>query len=503
MTVERSTALLLEALLSALGPDEPISSQRLIELIQGELQEEPRPLAHLLELGMRLPSGLFYAEAIWMLQEVPSGLAPLSEGSDWYPMGQSLALSCGTGSDTLMQTLRDLGVYGWALQSIHEKLTDREISVQRLAEPLGPESCVELSSLFEVEPELLERLDAVAPGLREDLLRSADFPFDASVHVHPDVRPAHQIAVGRAIAERLLERTPAGEFYLALSDAPILGEHVSPYLRDLGFAISTWGLENPESLSVHGLYEALNDHSETPDDELNALVLRDLHRMHPNLVAERRTQEATQGLYLEERAGLTYGFAELERLDAPDETVISEEGRGTLVLLEGGTRSILLGALAALLDSERVKGIAMALSAGFDDAEPIIPKGVISEEDGLPLSCEPLVEQAGQLGLQVRVVDCLSVREGSPSSRLALSCLRHVRRAQTLERLAPEARVFLAFFSKENQGYPRVLTRAMTGIHLGKVMLSALLGDGSQGETEPSKPSTSGGSSRFQVRLRA
>ncbi len=448
-----------------------------------------------------LPTGFVHAERIYVLEEPPPDLRPLAPDSPWYAAERSLVVALSRAPFSLEALLDRIGRYGRVAQAIHDRLAAEPALVERLdAGALDPLDATELAMRLEAAPSTFASVEQKAPGLLADVAAMARRLFDPEVQVHADLTPAGQAARGRAIAEAMLHRAAPGTFRLLVSDDRATIELLSPYTRDLGHALYTWSLENPEAIRTRGLVDAIREAPEAPDDDLAALIVPDLFRVAPELLEERRTQESTQGLWLQDVLGTAHGVADVAALDDPDPLVFERPKEGSLLVLAGGAPTVLLTATRALLESGRVLGFAGVFGATLDADLTVIPSALISADDGVRFSTTAdLVALAEQHDLAITNAGPVPVGHEQGASPLALWICEAIRRARILGSLEPDAPVFCLLHPRRGGG----LRRAKCSVRASRLALLALLGERSQKGTPRRKPPKSEGSGRITRRFRA
>ena len=456
-------------------------------------------LEDLLVLSRRLPTGLIHAESIWALESRPSDLVPLAEGSAWSAMDRSLVVEIPSLGGDLASVLIDLGRYRLAAAVLRARLADRPELIEALQGELTPALSTQLAMLLETPVAEIEAIDRRAPHLRSDLAWMARQEFAPPVHLHDDVRPDRLAERGERIATELLARLPRGDFWLLLADHPAPIELVSPYVRDLGHALFRWGLENSDRLRTFGLLQALQDREEAPDGDLAALVVPDLFRSMPGLLEERRSNEATQGLHLEDRQGTIFGWADVGRLAAPDRRAVPEGTEGTLAILCRGAPETMVAASRCLVSSGRVAGIAHLLHADVR-ADVVVASTIATHDDGFQLAAAPLlIERANELDLPVHAVDTF---EDPPD--LLVKLLRVVRRARVRNELADSAMIFSLMTPRLPDGATPTLKGRLAALSAARLALATMTSTpSSRDRTLASKSSTSGQKPSFQRRFRA
>ncbi len=486
-----------------LADREALEVGALVEVLLDDPALAAPTLEGFLKLSARLPSGLVHAEGLWALPRAPASLAPLAPGSAWYAMERALLVVLPPHEPRLLQLLTDLGRYAHFAAWVAERLGGRDDLVEHLLAPtLTPEAAAAIAHALDCDPVRLQSLDALAPGLREDLGWMARLGFSVTVHLHAEVRPAHLAAGGARLAERLLGRLPAGPFMLAVGDGPALVEHLSPYLRDLAPALAAWARENPGAVAP-GVAEALLD-AGTPDLDDLALVIPDLFRVAPELLEERRAAEASQGLFLTDEAGGAFGHAELSRLAAPDERALARAREGALLVLAGGPEAFRLAAARHALESGRVVGVLAVLGAALDAGGPVVADGLLEDEDGIELGgAELLLEHAERLGIAAQRAGPLEVETEVGAPVLAARLFGAVRRARLLGRLPADAPALLVLHPTRADTSPPARWVGRAELDAARLGLATLLGAPREGPPADRKSAAFTGASRVTRRLRA
>jgi hypothetical protein len=446
---------------------------------------ESTELPQLIQLGTRLPSGLIHAEEIWIVHEAPPGLAPLAPESPWYAMDRSLVAVIPPGRRALIGLLTDLAQYQLCAAAAAVRLQDRDDLIDALyGDSLEAAASTELAVLLRSPLDLVGMLDRRAPGLRSDLAGMARQSFDPRLYIHASLHPHRLKSKGLRLAEGLLARLPQGSFRLAVSDGTMLIEHLSPYVRDLGYALTAWGLENMSSLRTAGLADALAEGLERPSTDLAALVVQDLVTIAPDLVDERRRAEQTAGLHLWDDEGIVLGFADLGRLALPDEAAIAKNASGILAIVAGGADEILLEATRVLLESGRVTALSCVLSSALDVSVPILPDALLTLSDGIPVgAAADLADRANRLAIGVRRIGSIAVDESQGAPVLAAEILGQARRAQARGRLPREAPAFPVLYARPKPGAVAPLEVRLTEVAAGRLALAFL---SSQEDPSPS-----------------
>ncbi|MCK6549083.1 hypothetical protein L6R52_24785, partial [Myxococcota bacterium] len=146
-------------------------------------------LAALVELGTRLPSGLVYAEGVWIVAEPPPGIEPLAAGSRWFAVERSLAIVMPPNRSRLVALLVDLARHHAIAARVLRDLGPRTDLVQALLAPeLAPTVAAELAVLLDAPPSLVAELDLRAPGLRTELAVMATRAYEPVVRLHAALR---------------------------------------------------------------------------------------------------------------------------------------------------------------------------------------------------------------------------------------------------------------------------------------------------------------------------
>ncbi|MCB9647319.1 MAG: hypothetical protein H6730_12075 [Deltaproteobacteria bacterium] len=454
------------------------------------VEAAPR-LARLVRVAERLPGGLAYARRITFVPDPPPFLSPLSPGSPWHALGDGLVVAVGGDPARMDAVLQDLVAYqelAWTLRGL----------------PPGPSAQATLALAERLEASLaqLEALGLQSPGLAADLQVLAAGAFDPEIRIHPQLLPERQAEAGARIAQGLLDRIPAGRFYLLVSEGRAPLDLLSPYAADLGHSLYQWGLEHPDALEVRGLVDALAATQGAPDRDLAALVAQRLARWPAEgLLEERRDNEAGQGLWLEDGFGATWGVADLVRLAAPDPGAIRGEPFGVLAVVAGGGPALREAATGHLAASGRLEAVALVGHAPLDGVEPVVPDALTWDQDGVRLELAPaLVRFAARHQLAARRVGTLT-RAGGPTPVARL--LGQLRRARVAGLLDPTVKEVVVLAPQASQGGRRDVPKARVELAAGRLALAALLDpDLAPAQVGP-KPLTSSGDSRVSRRFRA
>ena len=431
-------------LAALLGPPEP-----------GDL------LRQLIDLGARLPRGLIHAEAVHIRAEAPHERLPLAPSSAWYAVDQDLVVVVDTdGPDAVEALLADLADYAKVSAAVAEAGRTDPALVDAAQSDYNADTLRLLAALGTTE-EAWRSLDARAPGLRDDLAVLLRQPFAAPIHLHPHVRPSWLAEAGGAWAAELRASCPVVRPWIIATEGPEAVDLLSPYVRDLTSALGQWAVENPDLIRVPGLRDAW---TEAPDEDLAAMVVPDLLRSASDLNRERRDNERTQGLFLEDRLGVQAGFVELERLAAPDRLAVPEGTRGGALVAAGGPRPVWLAMVRAWL-SEPFAGLATVLSAGTQGSTPVIPEVVADARDAFLLPGTPeLLTDAASLGIDVTTAPVLEL-DGRWSTA-AVDMLGQIRRGQLCGALDDDTPVYAAFTSARRGA-------SLRSIELGRAALNA------------------------------
>lgn len=433
-------------------------------------------LGRLFELSTRLPAGLIHVRSIGILSDRPEGLEPLAEGSPWYAIEDRVMCVVQKRKSTVKKLVTDLAMYFLIASHYGEVLSLRPDLIEALvSEELTPESAAELALALDAPPSLVFQMDRRVPTLRHDLAAMAVRAFAPSVHVHASLRTPHMRVRGARLGRDLLARLPQGQLRLLICDSPSPIEHLSPYVRDLGFALSAWGLENEALLTTPGLSEALRAAQERASVDLAALVVPDLFLHAPDLVRERREAEATAGLYLADDDDVIFGFAELSKLALPDEVAVSKEASGTVAILASSSEPLLIEAAHELIDSGRVQAISLVLAASLDAPGIIIADAIATERDGVAIArVNELVDRAQKLSVEVHRPGCLVVDDERGAPALAFELIARTRRARALGRLSEEVPIFPLLYPVSRGEAFQPLSVKIRELDAGRVAVSLL-----------------------------
>jgi hypothetical protein len=443
-------------------------------------------LADLVDLSKRLPSGLIHAESIWILEQRPAGLAPLAEGSAWSAMDRSLVVEVSSAGD-LFGLLLDLGRYHLAARAVRARLGGRDALVDALASgSLDPLGLAEIAVVLEAPPDDVARME---PAIAIDVAAMARSDFEPAIHVHDDARPDRQRERGARLAEELIARLPEGPFALLIADTTAPIELLSPYVRDLSHALSRWGIENPARIRTFGLVDALRAQKGSADPDLAALVVPDLMAVAPELLAERRSNEATQGLFLDDGRGTLVGYAELGRLDGPDRSVVAADASGTLVVAVARRSEIVEAILDRVLETRRVSGVANVGSADVR-SDVVIARTMASDDDGFLLGgADTLIAKAAELGVAAHVTERLA---RPPDALLRIS--RRVRLARVRGELDDPnggARpVLTVLYPRLPEGVSPTIRGRSAALVAARLVLAALLDPPPESGGDPKIPTS-------------
>ena len=468
-------------------------------LARAPLPDLQDPLSVLLELGERLPTGLVHCERILLVPDPPHGLERLSPRSRWFAQGRTLIAHLDRAGQMVERTLFDLGRYHRAARAIGERLRGRDALLEAIAsdapEPLARAVLVEGLG---TSPLRIER--TVNLGLVGDLREMAGRRFDPEVRIHSDLCPRKQAERGTRLARALLGRLPPGQFHLLISDSTAAIELLSPFVRDVGHALYAWSRENPDAIHLPGLADRLEQTPDEPEADLAGLVVSDLFMRAPELLDERREQEATQGLHLEDSSGVAHGFAELTRLADPDPVVFREAREGTVALLAGGSPRTIAAAAQVLIESARVLGFALVFEAKMPADAAILPSALVGSHDAVRLpSVDHLNSLASRYELHVTRSGPVPAEVSRGASPLALGLIGLVRRAVALGSLPAALPVSVVLHSAN----PRSVKSACVRFSAARLALLSLLEPSTSAgglDAKIPKPETK---SRFARRFRA
>ena len=457
-------------------------------------------LQRLIEIGSRLPRGLIHADAVHVLAEAPLDGAPLAPSSAWYALGREVAVVIDPSEgDELEDLLHDLAAYA----ALSRRLAQYGAEDPELVEAAGRTDAADpavlrllggLGSAVNRWP----TLDDQAPGLREDIQAMLHRPFEAPVHVHPHVRPRWLEDAGRAWADELWAQCPAERPWVIISDGPEPIELLSPYARDLTAALGQWAAENPSEIRQPGLLDAWQ---EAPGDELASMVVPDLLRFAPDLVTERRANERSQGLFIEDRLGAQAGYVEVGRLAAPDAFAVPAGARATALMVTGGARSLRV-AMAERWVVQGIAGIAGVFSAPVTGTQPIVPKVVADDADAYVLPGTPdLIAEAHGLGMDVVADDVLTItgQRHAPVVRT----LGQVRRGQLCGDMDGQTPIYVAFTPRERVRTIQSLAQRRAGFDAARLVLRRAwlpaLDKGNGGPKTPRNPGKDAAQRRFRA----
>ena len=413
------------------------------------------------------------------------GTEPLNSDSIWCPGPRSLTAVCGSARAATL--VADLAHYRAIGRRLRARLSDSPaVFDQLLLEPVSEFALERLAEALETSKMELNRVEAQIPGFRTDLAWLLKLGFDPEVRVDPDLRPGVQRERAWEVADRMAARIVPNRFSLLVSDDPTPLELLSPYASDLIGPLHRWAIENSERITVPGLVDRIQDGGKDAARDLACLVVRDLFRHEPALLEERRANEQTQGLFLWDSGGATFGVAEIDRLAAPD-PALPREGAPTLAVLAGGGPVFLAAAAGRLLETGRVDRTAVVHGVDVDSDRVIVPRAVLTPEDGVRLpESQAVGEAASKLGVDVAWVEPLEIAGPTAfASPLALLLGVH-RRAWAADQLDPDAPCFVVLYG-EGQTYRRIhIERAQTQLNAGRLALLSLLDPGLTGSTAQS-----------------
>lgn len=462
---------------------------------------EPQDFLQLLAMTVeRLPGGLIQAEAVHVQAEAPPDRAPLSPGSDWYAVDRALLVVVDAGRpDAVERVLDDLATYARLSRLLFEAAaTDPE-----LAGGAGPDAALSvklrLAAVLGTSVERWSRVDEDAPGLRSDIEAMLEAPFEAPIHLHPHVRPGWLAAAGATWARKLRALCPAERPWIVMSDGGEVVELLSPYVRDLSAALGQWAIENPGAIRTPGLREAWQAGR---DEDLATMVVPDLLRAERTLNDERRANERTQGMFLEDRLGTQAGYVELGRLAAPDRRSVPAGVTGTALVAAGGPRPLSTAIIQKWLTEGGISGLAAVCSAPMVGSSPVVPEVLADEDDAYLLpGTHDLLADAQKMGLEVDQPEVL-VLDGARRSS-ACKILGQLRRAQLCGRLDGDLPVFVVFVPIESPEAPRSIEGYRATLNAARLVLRQLSEPepptGSSAEKRMKNPSADGMPRRFRA----
>lgn len=433
-------------------------------------------LGKLFELTTRLPAGLIHARTIGVLAERPEGLMPLAEGSVWYAVEDRLLAVVPKKKSAVKKLVLDLAMYFLIADRYGAALAAKpELVAELRADQLSPQAAADIALAIDAPPSLVFQVDRRAPTLRAELAAMADRTFAPDVRIHTSLRTPHMRVRGARLGRDLLGKLPQGSLRLLIADSTTAIEHLSPYVRDLGFSLSAWGLENEDLLTTPGLGEALRGAGERASVDLAAIVVPDLFAHSPELLRERREAEATAGLHLADDAEVTFGFADLSKLVLPDESAVARDASGLIAVLASTSEPLLVEAANELIDSGRVHAISFVLAASIDAPGVLIADSLATEKDGVAIvRAQELADRAQRLGVEVHRSGCLIVDDERGAPALAFELIARTRRARALGRLPDEIPVFPILYPIVRGEAFQPLSVKMREIDAGRVAISLL-----------------------------
>lgn len=467
------------------------------------MPSDPLPLwRRLLALGARLPGGLVRADRITIVPKAPEFLVPLAPGSRWCAMGQGLVVTAELETDGVQTLLQDLQMYRGFAQLIRERLGAwPQAAILLEQERMPAELAVPLAEIFEASPAELATLDRRAPGLRADVAWMVRRPFDPELSLHPALSEPRQRALGEELAQTVLNKIPAGRFHLLVSDGPGPLELLSPYAEDLGHSLYQWALENTDKLPFQGLADDLKTSRDTPDRELASLVARVLLQAEDDEIrVERRENEVTQGLWLEDAWGATWGVADLGRLDRADSGVRRHETDEVLAVITGGSAALRLAAAGHLAASGRIEGLAICADTALVGASPIVPEALSWSDDAIRLELGgALARFAQRTRISVQRLGAVDVGPSGVPDWVA-GVLRRWRKARITGALDAQAKPLVVLVPAcEVQS----VQSAKVGINAGRLALSGLLDPDLMSHAGAQKSRTGARTSGVSRRFRA
>lgn len=459
-------------------------------------------LERLIDLARRLPTGLVRAESLWAVSEAPNGVAPLAPGSAWYAVDRTLITVVPPGRESLIRLVGDLACYAMAAWQVHQRLDGATGLLDALAAstPLAASAATQVALRLDASPDLVAALDVRAPGLRGDLAALGRVSFAPEVHIHASVRPAHGIRRGAEIARALITDLGPAPIWLVVSDSHGVVEHLSPYVRDLGHALTTWGLENAGALSTSGLAVALGEAGASPDPDLSALVVPDLFGQHPELLEERRGNERDAGLVVEDRGGTVWGRCDLAALEDADPTAVAEGAAGVLVVIAGGGHETLVEAARLLFDEGHVEAFAAVFGTAGPAAPVVVPEAVVTDEDAIRLpDARSTAATAEAIGLEILRPPALPIDGASGVPPAVLQLLRLVRRAEVCGDFPVDGPNVLVLSARPRPGVAPDLATRLGPIRAARLALAALAAKKSYESPSAEQGSKSLKSARFRV----
>ncbi len=433
---------------------------------------DPPPAQDLLQsltsLCARLPQGLILADAVHVLAERPPDREPLSPSSPWFSLDRELAVVVDTTRDGALEALLDdlIDYAGLSGRLAAAGAVDPELKEAAVQKDPSDGVVLRLLAVLGASADDWQRVDSTVPGLRFDVQAMLRRRFEAPIHLHPHVRPGWLRDAGTAWADELAAACPVDRPWVVTSDGPEVVELLSPYARDLTAALAQWAIENPTLVAHPGLVEALATNA---DDDLVAMVVADLFKAVPTLRDERRANERTQGLYLEDRFGAQAGHAEVERLAAPDPYAVPSGAQGTALIVAGGPRALRAQMVARWLKGP-VAGFAGVFSTRVTASQPVLPQVVADEDDAfiLPAS-QHLSADAMAAGVEVAAPKVLHLISRHRS--LASRALGQIRKGQLCGGLAEDLPVLVSFSPELGSLRGRALAESRVGYDAARLVL--------------------------------
>ncbi len=439
-----------------------------LALLRGPLPPQDH-LETLVSVSARLPRGLLHAEAIHVHAEPPAR-PPLAPGSAWYAVERDLLVVVdpdrGAHLDGLLSDLSDYAALSMLVYRAAGE--DPELGRAVASADAGPPTLRWVSALGTTDQKW-RALDETAPGLRDELALMIQRPFEAPIHLHPHVRPGWLAAAGQEWADQLRARCPVERPWLIVSSGPETLELLSPYVRDLMMALGQWAVENPEQIRVPDLVDTWRVE---PDEDLAGMVVPDLLKGRSDLVEERRANERTQGMFVDERAGVQAGYVELGRLSAPDRSAIPPGTETTALVAAGGPRALRVALVERWIQGG-VAGVSAVFSAALNGSAPVAPKVLADDGDAFVLpGTDALIAQADELGVVLEAPEVLAVggRKQSSASRL----LGLLRRAQLCGDLDDRMPVYVVFVPRPSPGQPSTVAERRVGFEASRLVLRCM-----------------------------
>ncbi len=438
-----------------------------------------------------VPLGLIHAEDIAVVVAPPAGFTPLGPGSAWFGSGRSLAVAAPRGAGPVVAAIgRYAALSAWVLARLDGAAP---LADALRSKAVGPAERVDLALRLELPAAEVARLDAA--GALPELGWMACRPFSPVVRVAPELRPSVEFRRGAAAGASLAARA-GEELAVFAAEDPVALHLLSPYPRDIGHALVAWALENPDRLATVGLADAMAARVRSPDPDLVALVAEDLLAAEPGLLEERRANERSAGLDLDDQGRISVSLLRLEALAAPDAAI--ETGQGLFAVAAGPSRPALEGFVAALFERSRVRALGLVSSVEGSLPAPLAPGALVTAADGYALpGAERLLAVAREHGASVERGASLEL---TGSSAWVARSVGKARRAMVRGAVSPQLDLFVVVHGASKR--PHVNERCSV-LAAARAVLSAMARPGEKANSPGSIQVNPGTNRPFDRRFRA